>query len=507
MGRGLVRLKDFSIFLGQSGDVPKHLSAGAVPVPQQLDFPRLPNAEFRYGGSKVPDLLTGDGDDHLDGNNGHWSSDQALFFPNAPPAQRPTYEQTMQLQRLQDREDEDREEKALTKARGVVKSDPRDPTGPDFHPESTYCKYTKTYKCPLCKAKKGFKTWPGLQQHLKSAAHAFTKVVTCPTCLDRFAHLFALAAHVESADKKCGLKHSDMFEIFLGQLTWNLIEAKGHNKFDISKKAKDQFGVTKPSQPRLQAPQPFPQPQQQLTYGGPRLQLTQGAVTRLDGDSSVERKTQSQSQTQQQQQPRGQSYAQPQASQASLGDFPPLPGTKRAEIQGPSGQPNNQTRVQQQPQQRPQTQQPLRSQQQPQQRPQAWQQPQSLQRPKTQQRPQSQQQTHKRPQAWQQPQQQPQVQPQPQSQLRQQAQQHTQQRQVQQQSQQRPEAAQYQQPQYGAQQQSRSQQQQASAKQPSQVLGSGLTAAALAQVPSYPKDDKAGDRDSVPSSGDGDAGW
>lgn len=92
---------------------------------------------------------------------------------------------------------------------------------------------------------------------MESAAHTFTKTVACPCCKDTFKHLFALAAHVESADKKCTLKHSDIFEIFLGQLTWNLVEVTGEHKsdgttkFSISKNDEEDYGVVSPAQRQL----------------------------------------------------------------------------------------------------------------------------------------------------------------------------------------------------------------------------------------------------------------
>lgn len=134
--------------------------------------------------------------------------------------------------------------------------------------------------------------------------------MSCPNCLDNFSHLFALAAHVESADKKCQLKHSDVFEIFLGQLTWNLIEVKGTNadntpKFVISEKAKNDFGPVKPAQG-------------ELTFGhhqvyGARPQLTQGALSSLDKASALAT----------------QSHASVTTPSAPSSEFPALPNQQR----------------------------------------------------------------------------------------------------------------------------------------------------------------------------------
>lgn len=151
---------------------------------------------------------------------------------------------------------------------------------------------------------------------MTSAAHSFTKTVSCPSCHDNFSHLFALAAHVESADKRCQLKHSDVFEIFLGQLTWNLIEVTGVNsdnrpKFEISQKAKTEFGPVKPAQGKL-------------TYGhhqvyGARPQLTQGAHSSHDKNPSPSLGPQS--------------HTQSQTTRLSSGDFPSLPSQQRPSTQ------------------------------------------------------------------------------------------------------------------------------------------------------------------------------
>lgn len=95
-----------------------------------------------------------------------------------------------------------------------------------------------------------------MKGHLKSEAHLFVKKVTCPSCLATFQALYSLAAHVESASKKCGIRHSEFFAIFLGQLTWNLVEATGTHaedgttKYEIAKMAQEDYGVSQPSQPK-----------------------------------------------------------------------------------------------------------------------------------------------------------------------------------------------------------------------------------------------------------------
>lgn len=78
---------------------------------------------------------------------------------------------------------------------------------------------------------------------------------TCPTCFKRFPFLFALAAHCESESLKCHIRDGDMYERFLSQLTWNLVEVAGAHerddtlKYDISAAAKVEYGTTKDERP------------------------------------------------------------------------------------------------------------------------------------------------------------------------------------------------------------------------------------------------------------------
>ncbi|KAJ4389069.1 hypothetical protein N0V93_006531 [Gnomoniopsis smithogilvyi] len=264
MGSGMNRAKDFTIYLdGDRTSIPtNHLPArSAITV-----------------GASDP-----------------WPTEDPLVspqtqVPNASHGLKPTQEHVTQMKLFEEQENDNgnewqREEKAMTRARELVQADPDDPKGRNFDPKRHFCVYTKMYKCPRCKKRKGFKSWPALKQHMESAAHAFTKTVGCPCCKDTFKHLFSLAAHVESADKKCNLKHSDIFEIFLGQLTWNLVEVAGEHKSDgttkfaISKKAEHQYGTAKPAQPRLTVSQHRVSASEPSTA---RLQLTSRALSQLE---------------------------------------------------------------------------------------------------------------------------------------------------------------------------------------------------------------------------------
>lgn len=102
------------------------------------------------------------------------------------------------------------------------------------------------------------KTRDGLIQHLLSPKHAFyeTKVLmSCPSCNKHFGTLSGLAAHVERPGQGCGIHHSDVFEIFVWQMTWGIIEVKGRDAefyvpiYGVSAKAKEEFEAAKLIQP------------------------------------------------------------------------------------------------------------------------------------------------------------------------------------------------------------------------------------------------------------------
>lgn len=128
MSRGMTRSKDFTIYLdGDHRDDPtNHLPAR-------------------------PAITNGPSDTWPCENPWALSHTQA---PNAPSSLDSTQEQMMELQLSENREDESewqRQEKAMTRARGVVQADPDDPKGRDFDPKRLFCPYTKMYKCPRCK--------------------------------------------------------------------------------------------------------------------------------------------------------------------------------------------------------------------------------------------------------------------------------------------------------------------------------------------------------------------
>lgn len=134
---------------------------------------------------------------------------------------------------------------------------------------------------------KSFKNKAGLVQHLRSPAHTFKKTVCCPVCLHSFDSLHALAAHCESASKSCGIRHSEMYEIFLSQLTWDLIEVTGTHqqdgtkKYDVSHKAKEDYGVVKPVKPLL-------------TFGHQQVHSSQSSTPHLTQNALVQHQDQHQ---------------------------------------------------------------------------------------------------------------------------------------------------------------------------------------------------------------------
>lgn len=75
--------------------------------------------------------------------------------------------------------------------------------------------------------------------------------MSCPSCLRAFNSLHALAAHCEAEGKKCNFSYSEMYGIFLQQLTWNLVEVAGEHKEDgtkkyaITREAKEEYGSSR----------------------------------------------------------------------------------------------------------------------------------------------------------------------------------------------------------------------------------------------------------------------
>ncbi|KAF3760156.1 hypothetical protein M406DRAFT_75684 [Cryphonectria parasitica EP155] len=134
-------------------------------------------------------------------------------------------------------------------------TDHHDPGHPQFDADRYLNPYTQKYKCPKCGA--SCKTKKNLVHHLRSIKHTANmeeKTFICPVCYDRFESRFSLAAHVESLSRKCSIRDSGIYEIFLSQLTWDLIEVTGRHDedgtpvYDVSAKAKAEYGDPKLAQ-------------------------------------------------------------------------------------------------------------------------------------------------------------------------------------------------------------------------------------------------------------------
>ncbi|PSS02500.1 hypothetical protein BD289DRAFT_239915 [Coniella lustricola] len=134
-----------------------------------------------------------------------------------------------------------------------------DPKSPEFNAARFFNKLTKDYDCPKAGCRTRTKSKQGLVQHLLSPKHAFYKdaksSVGCPACHKCFNTLSGLAAHVEHPGQKCGMHTSDIFEIFVWQMTWGIIEVKGRDSeflaptYGASTKAKEDFGAAETVQP------------------------------------------------------------------------------------------------------------------------------------------------------------------------------------------------------------------------------------------------------------------
>lgn len=125
-----------------------------------------------------------------------------------------------------------------------------------FESSSTWM-YGATADLGLYCRRKTFNKKAALVQHLRSANHSGQKF-TCPSCLDQFDTLYALASHVESPSRKCTINREfdedDMYRIFLDQLTLGMIECGGlfddyTQKFKFQDEFKDLYDPQKSSGP------------------------------------------------------------------------------------------------------------------------------------------------------------------------------------------------------------------------------------------------------------------
>lgn len=169
MGHGVNRVKDFTVYLGGGRESPPadHLPArlatanqSSSPWPSDIEaldkseFPEWPSHECHYASTNVPGLVTGKEINPLHGQEAKDPRASAQnHFLIALPAQNSTQEQVMHLQLLRKESDSEwqKEEKAMTRARGVVKADANDFRGRGFDPKRSFCPYTKLYKCPRCR--------------------------------------------------------------------------------------------------------------------------------------------------------------------------------------------------------------------------------------------------------------------------------------------------------------------------------------------------------------------
>lgn len=153
-----IKPKDFSMHLGYDADpeapwqestnllsnwevVDSNTWASPEPTPSKdRAFPRMAHHEYLRGNSKVPDVLTGDQSNPLEGKyeENDWARDKNLF-PVAPRAQRPTAEQLQGINSSQ---------QAASERAGAEKVASFDPNSPYFDAQQCWHDILQKYKCP-----------------------------------------------------------------------------------------------------------------------------------------------------------------------------------------------------------------------------------------------------------------------------------------------------------------------------------------------------------------------
>ncbi|ROV91465.1 hypothetical protein VSDG_07136 [Cytospora chrysosperma] len=198
------------------------IDAGDWPAPVRSEnesFSNTARNDYLRGNTKAPDLLTGDVNGQLQGEDSQdaWTK-KKILFPNVPVSKQPTAEQLLRLEDDQRAVEQQRERR--------TNPDPADPNSPMFSADKFWVEYIRKYKCPHKQCKKSFTKKATFVQHLRSAAHKGIKT-SCPACLSHFDSLYALAAHVESQSERCHMRRSTAYGWFLNQLTWGTAEVSG----------------------------------------------------------------------------------------------------------------------------------------------------------------------------------------------------------------------------------------------------------------------------------------
>ncbi|KAI1376443.1 hypothetical protein F4677DRAFT_445243 [Hypoxylon crocopeplum] len=182
-------------------------------------FPRTARQEFYYGGSKQPDLLTGEGSVDLEQIPGNaWGQKKDLFKEKkkykAVPLPPDLLKDTAQS-----------EFPGRPTGGRII-----DPYDPDFNIALFKDPILETFKCPHKSCNSKFKTRKGLVTHLKSLAHSGQKI-NCPGCEDTFTTATAWVQHAETvATAKCAIRSMQVYGEALKEISSGALEVDNVNK-------------------------------------------------------------------------------------------------------------------------------------------------------------------------------------------------------------------------------------------------------------------------------------
>ncbi|KAK8032234.1 hypothetical protein PG990_001968 [Apiospora arundinis] len=173
---------------------------------------------YLKGINQAPDLLTGDNlaaldrafdEDHAEQDAGPWASKENQLFPNKIFREIEDENQVIPVDMTK-----------RTEQRVV------DPNKPGYNPAVFYEPYFEKYKCPHLRCGKKFDRSGGLTSHLMGPNHRVGGMrISCPYCFKLFVTMTDAIAHIESANKKCQIRGSDLFREFMANVSGGLIDA------------------------------------------------------------------------------------------------------------------------------------------------------------------------------------------------------------------------------------------------------------------------------------------
>ncbi|KAI0009544.1 hypothetical protein F4779DRAFT_640389 [Xylariaceae sp. FL0662B] len=181
------------------------------------DFPRTALQEFRHGGSKQPDLLTGENaDDPEQKTENAWAQKKTLFtetYHAVPPP--PELLRDVKFPSPSARPDGKR----------IL-----DPYHPDFNVGLFTDPILEVFKCPHKTCKYKAKTGRQLVTHLKGEKHSGVQV-KCPNCSHIFTSASGWVRHSETVSlAKCNVRRMANYRLALHQITGGALDIDPVNK-------------------------------------------------------------------------------------------------------------------------------------------------------------------------------------------------------------------------------------------------------------------------------------